>query len=58
MHFIYYIYRSIATKADSTYKKTTTQCKIIDNISLALMEQFNLIPVAKGMLAIIHVNTY
>ena len=30
---------------------TRAQGKIIDNISLALMKQFNLFPVARGMLA-------
>ena len=33
---------------------TRAQGKIIDNISLALVKQFNLFPVARGMLTITH----
>ena len=41
---------------------TRAQCEIIDNISFALVKQFNLFPDARGMLASIHgqciLNTY
>ena len=41
-------------KNKTKQNNTRAQGKIIDNISLALMKQFNLFPVAREMLTITH----
>ena len=56
--FIFFREDDLLTCKKSTKNKTKQQHKStwqkIDNISLALMKQFNLFPVARGMLTITH----
>ena len=56
--FLFFREDDLLTCKKSTKNKTKQQHKStwqqIDNISLALMKQFNLFPVARGMLTITH----
>ena len=44
----------LQNKQQTNINNTRAEAKIIDNISLALMKQFNLFTVARGMLTITH----
>ena len=49
------IYKHVKNQQKThTKQNNNTQCQTIANIPLALMKQFNLFPVARGIVAIIH----